>query len=138
MRQSTNLIQIKRQKLIALLVVILIFAIATPALADYFGPDRTVTEASSVCKVVLYECQYIESKSAWKYHKVDNWSCASESKPWLAYSSTPSTMGCFDVTAGDTYWSKEQVLQEVTETAQAPFEARASAFFDPSVIHKGT
>ncbi len=55
-------------------------------------------------------------KNAWKYHKVDNWSCSNESKPWKAYSGNPSSQGCFDATSGDKYWSKEEVLQEVTIT----------------------
>lgn len=107
-----------RKTLVYLIVFIFVFVIATPALADYFGPDRTVTEATSTCKVVLYECQYIASKNAWKYHKVDDWSCGSESKPWLAYPSSPSLMGCFERpnASEDQYWSKEEVLQEVTIT----------------------
>ena len=116
MKQSTNLIHINRKTVIGLIVVILIFAIATPVLADYLGPNRTVTEASSTCKVVLYECQYVASKDVWKYRKAGDWSCSNEGKPWKAYSSSPSSQGCFSGTAGDTYWSKEEVLQEVTIT----------------------
>jgi len=116
MEYPTNLVRIKYKTTIRLIIASIILAIATPALADYLGPDRTVKDVTSTCKVILYECQYITSKGAWKYHKVDNWSCSNESKPWKAYSSNPSTMGCFDATAGDTYWSKEEVLQEVTVT----------------------
>lgn len=116
MKYSNGNIRFKRKTFIHFIVVIIILMIATPALAEYLGPDRTVTEATSTCKVILYECQYIASKSAWKYHKVGDWSCSNESKPWTAYSSNPSSQGCLSATAGDTYWSKEEVLQEVTIT----------------------
>ena len=116
MHRIKKLIQAKHKIVVKALVIILAFATAMPALADYLGPDRTVTETTSTCKIVLYECQFITSKNAWKYHKVDNWSCSNESFPWRAYPSTPSSQGCFDATVGDTYWSKEEVLQEVTVT----------------------
>jgi hypothetical protein len=116
MNHSSNHIRFKRTTFIYFIVVLTVLVIATPVFADYLGPDRTVTEATSACKVILYECQYIASKDAWKYHKVGDWSCSNESKPWTAYSGNPSSQGCFAATAGDTYWSKEETLQEVTIT----------------------
>lgn len=99
-----------------LVVVILAFGIVAPALAAYLGPNRTVTGTTSICKVVLYECKYVAAKNSWRYKAVDNWSCGDESKPWQGYPSDPSSQGCFDATAGDTYWSKEETLEETSVT----------------------
>ncbi len=63
MKHSTDIIRFKRTTLLYVIIVLIILAITTPALADYLGPDRTVTEATSTCKVVLYECQFIASKT---------------------------------------------------------------------------
>ena len=112
-RTSFNPIRIKHQTAIFLTLFLIVFAIATPALADFLGPDRTITETTSVCEVVLLECQFISSKNIWKYHRVGSWSCSDESKPWKKYSDTPSSQGCFDATKGDNYWAKEEVLKEV-------------------------
>ncbi|MCC6298613.1 MAG: Ig-like domain repeat protein [Anaerolineales bacterium] len=111
-----QVIHIKRKSTFRILILLIILAVATPVLADYLGPDRTVTETTSVCKVVLYECQYVASKDVWRYRKAGDWSCSNEGKPWQAYSDTPSSQGCFSATAGDTYWAKEEVLREVTVT----------------------
>jgi hypothetical protein len=116
MKHSTSLIHIKRNTVIYFVITIILFTIVTPVLADYLGPNRTVTQTTSECKVVLYECQYIAAKDAWKYHKVNDWSCSNEGKPWKAYSSSPSSQGCFAATAGDTYWAKEEVLKQVKVT----------------------
>ncbi|GEM_PF-2623336 len=94
----------------------------TPALADYLGPNRTVTTASEVCKVVLRECMYVAAKGDYRYHKVDEWSCASEGKEWLSYPSLPSSQGCFynpitgAGTVGDQYWEKEYSVVTATIT----------------------
>src|SRR5215216_2484206 len=116
MREKINSVQIKRKTFLLIVIAILVLASVTPVLADYLGPNRTITETTSVCKVNLYECQYVPAKDAWKYKFVDSWSCSNESKPWKAYSSQPSSQGCFDGTAGDTYWAKEDILQTVTNT----------------------
>lgn len=52
MKNATHLIQVKRKTVIYFIVGVLLFAIATPVLADYLGPDRTITQATSTCKVV--------------------------------------------------------------------------------------
>ena len=114
MQVQSSFVRIKRKTIFYLIVAILTLGIVTPALAAYLGPDRVVTEATSNCKVILYECQYVPAKDDWRYKKADDWSCSNEGKPWQAYSSNPSSQGCFAGTAGDSYWSKEETLQEVT------------------------
>jgi hypothetical protein len=116
MQLQSTFVRIKRKSIIYFVLAILILGIVTPALAAYLGPNRVVTGATSVCKVVLYECQYVPSKDDWRYKKAGDWSCSSESKPWLDYPSDPSSQGCFAATAGDSYWSKEETLQEATIT----------------------
>jgi hypothetical protein len=99
------------------ILLIVISMIATPALADYLGPgDRVVTGTTSVCKVVLNECRYVPAKNDWRYKRVEDWACSNEGKPWQAYPDQPSSQGCFDATAGDQYWEREDVVQEVTNT----------------------
>ena len=113
---KSDLIHIQRKTILRFLALIIVLAVATPVLADYLGPNRTVTETTSVCKIVLYECKYVASKDAWRYHKTEDWSCSNEGKPWQAYSDTPSSQGCFSATEGDRYWQKEEQLQTVTVT----------------------
>jgi hypothetical protein len=116
MQNKSDLIYIKRKSILYFFVILLALVSVTPVLADYLGPNRTVIEWTSVCKVVLYECKYVASKGDWRYRRVDDWACSDESKPWQAYSSQPSSQGCFASTTGDTYWEREETLQEVTNT----------------------
>ena len=116
MQNQSGLIRIKRKTIVYFVLVILILGIATPALADYLGPNRVVTESTTVCKVILYECRYVPAKDEWRYKRVDNWSCPSESDPWEDTSSEPSSQGCSAATEGDQYWAKEQTGEEVTTT----------------------
>src|SRR5688572_11620816 len=116
MHVQTNSIGIKHKSIFYFFITILALGIVTPVLAAYLGPNRIVTGATSVCKVVLYECQYVPSKDEWRYKKVDDWSCSNEDKPWLGIPSDPSSQGCFAATAGDSYWSREETLQEATIT----------------------
>src|SRR5574338_1048626 len=109
-----------RSKLIALIVISILLASATPVLADYIGPNRTVTETvSSGCKVTLLECQYVSAKNDYLYHKVNEWSCSNESKPWQNYSSQPSSQGCSASNIGDQYWDRNETVNEVTKTYPA-------------------
>lgn len=80
MQGKSTVIRIKRKPFFVVLFIF-ILALATPVLADYLGPNRTVTETTSACKVVLYECQYVASKDLWKYKPVHDWSCSNEGKP---------------------------------------------------------
>ncbi|HKY52742.1 MAG TPA: hypothetical protein VJM08_00490, partial [Anaerolineales bacterium] len=114
MRQQSNLIRIKRKTILYFVLVILILGIATPVLAAYLGPNRTVTETTSACKVILYECRYVPAKDEYRYKRVDSWSCASESDPWEDFPSGGSSQGCSAATEGDQYWEKEQTTQETT------------------------
>src|SRR5262245_36890320 len=116
MQDQSGLVRIKHKTILYFVLVILILGIATPALADYLGPNRVVTETTNVCKVILYECRYVPAKDEWRYKKVDNWACASESDPWEGNSSEPSSQGCSAATEGEQYWAKEQTSQEVTTT----------------------
>jgi len=104
------------KSILKFVLLLVMFAIATPALADYLGPDRVVTETVSACKVVLYECRYVPTKDDWRYKRAGDWSCSNESKPWQAYPDQPSSQGCFAATAGDTYWGREETAQEVITT----------------------
>ena len=116
MQAQTNSIYIKGKSAFYFVITILTLGIVTPVLAAYLGPNRVVTGATSVCKVVLYECQFVPSKDEWRYKKVDDWSCSNEDKPWLGIPSDPSSQGCFAATAGDSFWSREETLQEATIT----------------------
>ncbi len=87
----------------AIFLALSIFFLIGATLYSYTGPgNRTIT--TSVCKVELYECQWIDSKSIYKYHLIDDWSCSNESKPWQAYPSSGPT--CSASTEGSQYWSK--------------------------------
>jgi hypothetical protein len=85
----------------------------------YSGPNRTVTEPVIVCKIVLWECQYVPAKGDWRYHQVRDWSCSNESKPWLDKPSQPS--GCFPPNSAnpappDQYWTREESVQNISVT----------------------
>ena len=116
MQKQANLIYIKHKTFFCLAVILLTLIAVTPALADYLGPNRTITETGSVCKVILYECQYVASKDTWKYKSENSWPCSSESKPWQAYPSNSHT--CTDNVhdAGYQYWEREDITQTVTNT----------------------
>ncbi len=116
MRGKSDLISIKRKPffVVLFLLLLLLLAIATPVLADYLGPNRTVTETISVCKVVLYECQYVPARDLWKYKPVDDWSCSNEGKPWQGYDNYNGECGLFS--KGRTQWGKQEKLQTVTTT----------------------
>jgi len=116
MQDKTDFITFNRKTIVTYIVILIALAIATPALADYLGPDRTVTEWSSVCKIVLMECKYVPSKDDYRYKKVDDWSCSLESKPWKSYPDQPSSQGCFSATEGDQYVEQSEVLQQTTTT----------------------
>src|SRR5215510_295818 len=116
MQVQSNSIRIKRKSIFYFVITILALGIVTPALAAYLGPNRVVTGATSVCKVVLYECQYVPSKNIWKYKKAGDWSCSNEAKPWKEYPSEPQSQGCSDQNPDDAFWSEEETLQEVTTT----------------------
>ena len=101
------------KSILKFILLIVMFAIATPALADYLGPDRVVTETVGACKVVLYQCRYVAAKDDWRFTRAEDWSCSNASEPWQAHPDQPSSQGCFDATAGDKYWAMEETTQEI-------------------------
>src|SRR5215216_1232795 len=92
---------IKRKTMVCFVIFMTALASVTPALANYLGPNRTVTETSTICKINLYECQYVPTRDMYRYKVVDGWACADESKAWKVYPNQPDGRGCFDVTSGD-------------------------------------
>ena len=114
--RTLKYLSMTRQSALKILLLITIFALATPVLADYLGPNRTVTETSGSCKVVLLQCQYVASKDDWRYKRVQDWSCSNEGKPWQDYPNQPSSQGCFAATAGDQYWERDETVQQTTTT----------------------
>jgi hypothetical protein len=105
-----------RRWILSFVTVIMALTVATPVLAEYIGPNRTVTETTTSCKVVLYECQYVAEKDEWKYKQENSWSCSSESKPWQAYSSNKRTCNDTLHTDGYQYWEREEVSHTETNT----------------------
>src|SRR5688500_8161908 len=102
--------------ILSFVLVIMALTVATPVLAEYIGPHRTVTETTTVCKVVLYECQYVDAKGEWRYKQDGAWSCSLESKPWQAYSSDSRLCNDTNHTSGYQYWEREEVTQTETNT----------------------
>jgi len=114
MQEQFNLIRIKRKTIFCFAVILIAMIGVTPALADYLGPHRTITETSSICKVILYKCQYVAAKGDYRYKAVNNWSCSNEDKPWQDYSS--SSPACNEGNVNHQYWEREDVPQTVTNT----------------------
>jgi hypothetical protein len=105
----------KYKKWILFFIVLFVaLSIVTPVLADYLGPNRSVTQTVGVCKIVLNECQYVEAKEDWRNKNVEDWLCSNESKPWQAYSSNSRT--CNAGNNGYQYWSREESSQETIVT----------------------
>ena len=111
-----NIVRVRRASIFYFIIASLTLGIVTPVLAAYLGPNRVVTEYATDCKVILYECQYVPSRDDYRYKRVDDWSCSNEGKPWKVYDSDPSPWGCSSVNEGHTYWEKQEILQEVTNT----------------------
>lgn len=105
-----------RRWIFSFVIVIMALTVATPVLAEYIGPNRTITETSTVCKVILYECKYVEEKGEWKYKQDGSWSCSLESKPWQAYSSNKHPCNDTLHTNGYQYWEREDITQTETNT----------------------
>jgi hypothetical protein len=105
-----------RRWILSFVIIIMALTIVTPVLAQYIGPNRTVTETTTSCKVVLYECQFVTEKDEWKYKQENSWSCSSESKPWQAYSSNKRPCNDTLHTNGYQYWEREDVSHTETNT----------------------
>ena len=53
------------------IILLVALSMAVPVLADYLGPNRTVTTTTSVCQAVLYECK--EVNGHWKYKRMQRY-----------------------------------------------------------------
>ena len=114
MRKQSKPIRIKRKTIFYFAVILIALVGVTPVLADYLGPNRTVTETVGVCKIILNECQYVAAKDDWRYKNDGSWSCSNESKPWQAYPS--ASRSCNSSNDGYKYWDREDSSQTVTNT----------------------
>ncbi len=114
MREKSRPIPYRLKTVLFCISILLTLATVTPVLADYLGPDRTVTQTGGSCKVVLYKCGFVPAKGIYKYKSSNTWSCSNESKPWLAYPS--SGPACTKSNVGATYWKKVDDSQEETIT----------------------
>src|SRR5688572_4450744 len=103
------------KSILKFILLISIFAIATPALADYIGPDRVVTETVGACKVVLYQCRYVPAKDEWRFTRAEDWSCTNSNEPWQEFRADEG-QECFEAAQGDKYWVKEETTEQVITT----------------------
>ena len=114
MQQHTS----HRRWILPLAAVIMTLMVATPVLAEYLGPNRTITVTGTTCKVILKECEFSTTKDEWRYKTVGSWSCSLESKPWQEYSNNQRPCNETLHTNGYQYWEREDV--EHTETNTYP------------------
>ena len=122
------------KKLFVIVFFILVFVLGyvSPVLADYLGPDRTVTVTTTKCEVVLLSCQWVEAKGIWKYKQSNTWSCANESKPWQQYSS--SSKPCNSSNNGYDYWERDYT--DSTSTVTYP-PAEISGILQGCTLYNG-
>ena len=115
MREQRSLPKKKHRKIIYLIVTAIALVSVTPVLADYIGPNRTITETINTCEVVLYQCKYVPTKNIYDYRRSQTWSCSNQSKPWDDYPDDPPR-SCTAYTVGDAYWNKEESSEVITST----------------------
>lgn len=115
MRKPASFISVSRRKFIYFIVLLISLVSVTPVLAEYIGPQRTVTETINACKIVLLECQFVSSKNDYLYHKINEWSCSNESRPWRDYPSEPPR-SCSSQALGEEYWERDEIPRQVTTT----------------------
>jgi hypothetical protein len=113
-------------------ILLLVLAYASPVLADYLGPNRTVTVTTTDCDVTLWSCEWVEAKGTWKYKQSDFWSCQNESKPWQKYPSSELT--CNASHNGYEYWDKSD--SESTSTVTYP-PATVSGALQDCTLYNG-
>ena len=132
MYNDSTSIRIKRKTISRLVAVLIALVVVTPVLADYLGPNRTVTETQASCTVVLLECQYVPSKDIYKYRRVDSWSCSNEGKPWRDYDS--SGPACEMWSEGRMHWER----QYSTETTSVTYpEATITGVLQNCALNNG-
>ncbi len=101
------------KKWILFITLLIVLGMATPVLADYLGPNRTVTTTVSVCKFVLYRCAQ-QNNGNWDYKSVESWLCSNESKPWEAYST--NSPPCSITNDGHKYYEQRDSTETITIT----------------------
>lgn len=89
-------------------------------LLTYTGPDRTILQNTTVCKVILYKCEYKPKKKDWAWRQSGSWSCSNEAKPWLSYHN--STGKCHQADEGATKYEKHEVVSGQVPLVQPPAE----------------
>ncbi|MBN2118369.1 MAG: hypothetical protein JW730_17480, partial [Anaerolineales bacterium] len=57
------------------IVLLVVLSIVTPVLADYLGPDRTVTTYVSYCRYVQKRCAQ-QKNGQWEWNTVEDWDCS--------------------------------------------------------------
>ncbi|RPH69084.1 hypothetical protein EHM76_07330, partial [bacterium] len=104
----------KHHKWIVFFIALLAaLGIAAPVLADYLGPDRVTTRTVDVCKIHLYECQYVPAKDIYTYKSIETWVCSKEGpKPWKDYD--PVGPDCHVGTEGRKYWREHHTAETIT------------------------
>src|SRR5512138_387021 len=97
----------KKSVIFTTLLLALIFV--TPALADYLGPDRVVTETVVVCHVVKYECKEVNGN--WKYKRTEDWSCPT------GHDACEADGGeCNAISHNGSYCAREEGVETITTT----------------------
>ena len=115
MREQRSMPKKKHRKIIAMIVIAIALVSVTPVLADYIGPNRTITETTTTCKVILYQCKYVPAKDTYRYRRSQDWSCSNQSQPWDAYPDDPPR-ACSASAVGEKYWNKEETSEVITST----------------------
>jgi hypothetical protein len=92
-----------------------LLSIAAVLLA-YTGPgNRTVTQTVETCHALILECSWRADKG-WRWRQTGNdWMCANESKPWLAW---PKLTGqsCAAGNEGEERWTQDVTSDTTTVT----------------------
>src|SRR5512133_543927 len=71
MRKLSN----PRKWILISIALLLTLAFATPVLADYLGPQRTVTTYVSYCRYVQKRCAQ-QKNGQWEWNTVEDWDCS--------------------------------------------------------------
>jgi len=104
---------IQRKYILLIIALLVAFSMATPVLADFLGPNRTVTTTVSVCQAVLFECKKV--KDHYKYKRMEDWSCPSGGDACEGYSKSKGECDD-DHPSGSAYCSKVQKTETIITT----------------------
>ncbi len=97
------------KKAIGFLALAVALSVATPVLADYLGPNRTVT--TTVCKVVIKKCELVDGDYKDR-NTGDDWSCSNEGKPWETWPNHATCKSLGDI--GNEHWEHEDRSETTT------------------------